>query len=620
MTRDQRDDSSAQASGGKPKDKAAAKERSLRLRRLYLRLTKPAHPLMVRGAVFAALSVAFDFVPYVIAILIAQDALRSTLPDAPTLVALVAAAIICAAIGRCCFGKGVGTCHRADADFRVGARHILLDHFARLPLGWFNDSSSSEVKQAVSDDVLGMHQSVGHAPAEMTGALLTPLIPLVFLFFVDWRLSLLFVAYLAVVIAVSMVFMFRDHSKLKEEYNAANIELSSSVVEMIEGIEVVKTFGSAKHASERFRQAVERLTEIIYVWTKLSAGPFSMLVAFISPGIILALLGVTSVWFIASGWIDFAACVPFLVLGPSIPSGFVTVGSSMNFLNIAVQGLGHVDQILAVKPLPEPVSPQALADADLDVAFDDVSFAYSESDDAPRALEGVEAHLMPGTVSALVGDSGSGKTTFARLIPRFWDPSTGVVGLGGHDLRTLASASVLSKVAVVFQESMMLSLSIRDNIKLARPEATDDEMVQAAKAAQIHDRISEFPRGYDTVIGSSEGDLSGGEAQRVAIARAIVQDAPILVLDEATAHTDPENEGAIQVALGNLSRGRTTVVIAHRLNTIAQADQILVMEAGRIVERGVHDDLLARGGRYAYLWKAQQVSGLGIEGTKEENR
>lgn len=620
MTRNQRDDSSVQTSTGRPKDRAASKERSLRLRRLYLRLTKPAHPLMVRGAILAALSVVFDFVPYVIAILIAQDALRSTLPDVPTLVALVAAAILCAAIGRGCFGGGVGTCHRADADFRVGARHIILDHFARLPLGWFNDTSSSEVKQAVSDDVLGMHQSVGHAPAEMTSALFAPLIPLVFLFIADWRLSLLLVAYLVVLAAVSTAFMLRDHSKLTEEYNAANVELSSSVVEMVEGIEVVKTFGSAKHASERFRQAVERLTEIVYVWTKLSAGPFSLLVAFISPGIILALLGVASLWFITSGWMDFAACVPFLVLGPSIPSGFVTVGSSMNFLNIAIQDLEHVDQILAVKPLPEPENPQTLADADLDIAFDDVSFAYSEGGESPRALDGIDARLMPGTVSALVGDSGSGKTTFARLIPRFWDPSTGTVGLGGRDLRTLASASVLSKVAIVFQESMMLSISVRDNIKLARPEATDDEMVQAAKAAQIHDRIMEFPQGYDTVIGSSEGDLSGGEAQRVAIARAIVQDAPILVLDEATAHTDPENEGAIQVALGNLSLGRTTVVIAHRLNTIAQADQILVMEAGRIVEQGVHDDLLASGGRYAGLWKAQQVGGRGIEEDKEAIR
>ena len=244
----------------------------------------------------------------------------------------------------------------------------------------------------------------------------------------------------------------------------------------------------------------------------------------------------------------------------------------------------------------------------------------------------MNARIAPGTICALVGDSGSGKTTFARLIPRFWDPISGSVRLGGHDLRDVSSQSLLSQVAIVFQESMLLSLSIRDNIKLSCPDATDDEMIEAAKAAQIHERILSFPQGYDSVIGSADcnlpdgvdsplsergGGLSEGQAQRIAIARAILQDAPVLVLDEATAHADPENETAIQTALSRLSHGRTTVVIAHRLNTVTGADQTLVLENGRVIESGRHDELLQANGRYAKLWQTQQVNAFHAHDTEE---
>lgn len=596
-------------------DAQAKKERSAHLKSLYLQLTEPAHPLIIQGMVMSALSATCGFVPYLIAIAIAQAALRDAMPSAGTLALMVVAAIVFAAADRMLFGGGTGICHKADADFRVHARHVLLDHFSKLPLGWFDDRSSSEVKQAVSDDILGMHQTIGHAPTEIVKAVLSPLIPLVILFVADWRMALVFLVYMTVLVVVSMAFMMRDYKTLAARYGEANVELSSAIVEIADGIEVVKTFGSAREAGSRYRDAVEELTDVTFEWTKVTAGPFSMLGGFASPGTVLAFLGLASSLFVAKGWFDFADCVPFLVLGPSIPAGLVTLASGMGFLRTAKQNLEHIAQVLSAEQLPEAEEAERLPGSDLDVAFDETSFSYGES--TRLALDHVSACIAPGTICALVGDSGSGKTTFARLIPRFWDPTSGSVRLGGHDLRDVSSQSLLSQVAIVFQESMLLSLSIRDNIKLSCPDATDDEMIEAAKAAQIHERILSFPRGYDSVIGSADCNLSGGEAQRIAIARAILQDAPVLVLDEATAHADPENETAIQTALSRLSHGRTTVVIAHRLNTVTGADRTLVLEDGRVIESGRHDGLLQANGRYARLWQTQQVNAFHAHGTEE---
>lgn len=597
------------------KERAGRRQKNARLWALYLRLTRPVHRTIVIGMVMSALSVVAGVVPYLVAIAIAQAALRGRLPDPSTLALMVAAAIVCATLDRILFGGGTGVCHRADAGFRVNARHLLLDHFSRLPLGWFGERSSSEVKQAVSDDVLGLHQTIGHAPTEVVRALLSPLVPLVVLFAADWRMALALLAYVAVFVVVSMAFMMRDFEALAVQYNEANVELSSAVVEIAEGIEVVKTFGSARRVGSRYRDAVERLCDVTFEWTKLTAGPFSLLGGFISPGMMLAFLGLASSLFVSWGWLDFAGCVPFLVLGPSIPVAMLTVTSSMSFLRTAEQHLEHLDAVFSAERLAEAAEPRELPSDPMGLRFDEVCFRYAP--DAPLALDRVSARIEPGSVCALVGDSGSGKTTFARLVPRFWDPTSGDVSLGGVDLRELSSQTLLSKVAIVFQESMLLSVSLCDNIRLARPDATDEEVVEAAKAARIHERIMEFPQGYDSVFGSADCELSGGEAQRVAIARAILQDAPVLVLDEATAHADPENETAIQAALSRLSAGRTTIVIAHRLNTVAGADRTLVLGDGRVIEEGTHHELLEAGGRYAELWETQQVSLFAGDDTEE---
>lgn len=577
-------------------------------RRTYLRLIEPVKGRIIGNVAIAALSSACEFVPYLAIARVAQLSITEGVPPSDVLAMWVLVAVAGAAAGRMLFSMATGRCHYADADFRVHVRTVLIEHLGKIPLGWFNDNSSAQVKQAATDDVLNLHQSVGHAPVDVTAALLSPLIPLVYLFTVDVRFALLLVAYFVVVIGVAWPFMMRDFGPLNKRFNEAMVEVSSAAVEMVEGIAVIKTFGSRSRAGARYRAATEELAKACYVWTKRNGNAFSWVSALFSPGAMLVVLLAATLAFVANGVLPLERCVPFLVLGVGVLAGLVNLFRSIRMLQMSLQAADHLASVLNVAPLAEPERPRPAAEGPVRMEFEGVAFAYGEN--LPFVLQDVDVALEPGTVTALVGDSGSGKTTLARLIPRFWDPVSGSVRMNGTELPQMASGEVLSRVAVVFQDSMLLRASIADNIRLGRPGATDEQVQAAARQAQIHDRVMELPQGYDTVLGSEGSDLSGGEAQRVAIARAIVQDAPILVLDEATAHADPENETAIQKALNALAKGRTTVVIAHRLDTIVHADQILVLVGGKVVERGVHEELLAADGHYAALWRSQQVDAL----------
>lgn len=565
------------------------------------RMVAPVRGRMILGAAMSAVSAAFALVPFVAV----AEVVRLLVDGGSTgtVWRWVVVGVVAMVLRTVLYGGALMICHVADVDFVHLLRRQIVRHLRLLPLGWFDDAGSGAVKKAVSDDVTRIHVIVAHLAADLTSAVVVPILSIAYLLTRNAPLTGLLLAYVVLVFLAAAPAMRRGYQAHMDEWNRAQGKVSSATVELIDGIEVVKAYGTASAVFRRFDAAVDRLTHVAYVWTASMGRPAALVTILFFPGTMVAVILGLSLLAVHLGWMDPAGTIPFLLVGVGLPGGYLQVAQLANGMRTAALGATNIDRLLSLAPLPEPTAPAVPPDAT--VVFDGVDFAYVT--DAP-VLRDVSFTLSPGTVTALIGPSGSGKTTISRLLPRFWDVTGGSITIGGVDVRQIPSAALLSRIAIVFQEAVVLTDSVRENIRLGRSEATDEEVEAAARAAQIHDRILALPRGYDTVLGSAEGHLSGGELQRVTIARAFLQDAPIVLLDEATAHADPHGEVEIQQALTRLGAGRSVLVIAHRLSTIVHADQILVLDAGRIVERGRHDDLVRAGGRYARLWQSQNAA------------
>lgn len=491
--------------------------------------------------------------------------------------------------------------HFADAELQLSLRRRIVRHLQRLPLGWFDRRTSGTVRKLVENDVVALHQLVAHAIHDVVTAITVPVVSLVYLFAVQWQLALAALAPL-VVTAVLYPLLMRGGAEKYRQYDESTAALSGATVEFVHGIAVVKRFGQLGSSHRRYRDATKEYVRFVGEWTRETAAMFTVIEIVTSPVVVLVWLLAVGVWLVGMDAATPVDVLPGLLLGLGLTSPLMRLGASAQFLRNATKAQRSLAEFFALAPVPRPASP--LRPAGGDVAFDDVSFGY---DERRRVLHEVAAACAPGTVTALVGASGSGKSTLAKLVPRFYDVQEGVVAIGDADVRRIASAELYREVGFVFQDVQLLRASLRDNIRLTRPGATDDEVEDAARAAQIHDRILRFDRGYDAVVGE-DANLSGGEAQRVTIARALLADTPVLVLDEATAFADPDSEAAIQRALSTLAAERTVLVIAHRLHTITGADQILVLDEGRVVERGAHPELVVAGGRYARMWADYQAN------------
>lgn len=492
--------------------------------------------------------------------------------------------------------------HLADNDLGLRLRRRLADRLGTLPLGWFTERSTGAVRKAVTDDVSAMHHLVGHTVTDLTGAAVVPLVSLGYLAVVDWRLTLVT---LVPIVAAALVYsrMMATAMEGYAEYDRSLVRIGAAAVEFAQGIAVVKAFGQTGRAHRRFADAADAMAEFFLGWVRGTYRRSAVTEVLMSPVFMLSWLLGAGTAFVTAGWAKPLDLLPFALLGLGLTGPLHSIAFSYHDIRTARQAATRVGDLLATTPLTEPAAPREPDGTT--VRFEQAGYSY---DAGTVALDGIDLVLAPGTVTALVGPSGSGKTTLARLLPRFFDPTAGTVRIGGVDLRELGADRLYRLVSFVFQDVQLLRTSVRDNIALARPEASDADVVAAARAAQIHHRITALPRGYDSVVGA-DAQFSGGEAQRVSIARALLADTPILVLDEATAFTDPESEAAITDALSELVAGRTLLVIAHRLSTITAADRIVVLDRGRVVERGRHDELLVADGNYARSWAAHERAG-----------
>ncbi len=496
-------------------------------------------------------------------------------------------------------GAALTITHFADARLQAILRRRMVDRLGRVPLGWFSQQSSGRVRKAAMGDVHDLHQLVAHHAVEMTAAAVMPIGGLVYLIWLDWRLAVLAVALLLPYVA-AYAWMMRGYGEQMTKMDQSNARISSAVAEFVSGIAVVKTFGQSGRAFAAYRQAAIEFVGFFSGWVRPMLRIEAFAVMAISAPVIGLLATACTAWFVDQGWVSASEALAGVLIAIALPTVIQPLGFGAQSRRTAAAAALRIQQLLDAEELPvvpHPDRPEGHL-----VEFEDVRFSY---DGGTEVLHGVSFRCEPGTVTALVGPSGSGKSTLATLLPRFYDVTGGAVRLGGADVRRIAPADLYRQVGFVLQDVQLLHASIADNIRLGRPEAEDEEVRQVCVAARIHDRVLDLPRGYDSVIGE-DARLSGGEAQRVSIARALLADAPVLVLDEATAFADPESEALIQDALSELTVGRTVLVIAHRLSTITGVDQIVALDRGEVAETGCHDQLLAAGGTYARMWEASR--------------
>nr|WP_251021757.1 ABC transporter ATP-binding protein [Streptomyces sp. ISL-98] len=494
--------------------------------------------------------------------------------------------------------SGIG--HILDGQVQLTFRRQLAAQLGRVPIGWFSRRRTGELAKVVGEDVSAVHPFIAHTPGELVSAFVVPLASLIYLFTIDWRLTL--ITLVPVVLAVALVPLMMTPTRLREqeEFDAAMGRIASSVVEFVQGISVVKAFGGSERVHRKFLTAVDDFTSSFFRMVRGLSGIAAGMQVALSPPFVLLVVLICGTALITTGGMAPADLLPFLLLGLGLTAPVAALGHGFDDMQAARRAVGRIRDVLEVQSLPEPAHP--VAPQGHRVELRGVRFGY-EADH--EVLRGIDLVLEPGTVTAIVGPSGSGKSTLVQLLPRFFDPTDGSVALGGVDLRELSSRELYRTVSFVFQDVRLLRASVADNIALAVPHAGFDDVVRAARLANIHDRILELPRGYETVI-NEEAGLSGGEAQRISIARALLADAPVLVLDEATAFADPQTERAVRRALAMLEGDRTILVIAHRLETIADADTVVMLDNGSIVECGKPAELLAQNGKFAAFWQSQR--------------
>ncbi|MDR0278784.1 MAG: ABC transporter ATP-binding protein/permease [Paucimonas sp.] len=502
----------------------------------------------------------------------------------------------CLFLGMLLISIGEMLAHLADNHITRQLRLAITRRLARVPLGWFTERASGEVKQAMQDDIDTLHSLTAHYYTTLGRTLGAVSGAVVYLFAMDWRMALVSL------LPFPLFLLFytratRASAANMPAFGAQMGRINNAVVEFVNGIPVVKAFGLEGKAHGSYREAVDGFAAAFDDFTKPLVSAMANAHALVTPVAVLGVVLAFGTLFSSLGWMRAVDILPFALVAPGMCAPLLLMSYLSHDLHAATAAAARVHELLHTPVLETPAQRPALPEQPA-IRVEHLGYSY---DGETPVLDDVSFDLEPGTVTAIVGASGSGKSTLARLLLRFFDPTQGRITLGGVDLRELDSTQLYRHIGFVLQDVRLIHASLRDNIALGRPSASQEAIEQAARTANIHQRILALPRGYDSVIGE-DVQLSGGELQRVSIARAVLLDPALLVLDEATAAADAENEVQIQQALSRFAQGRTLLVIAHRLDTVMHADQILVLDHGRVRERGSHEQLLARNGHYARLW------------------
>lgn len=481
----------------------------------------------------------------------------------------------------------------------------LIDHTGALPLGYHSVNPSGKQRKIIEKNTDNLETLIAHQIPDSVQSAVLPIAFLAFMFLYDWRLSL--ICLLPILIGfVILASMLKGASEgLAQQYQKSAEDISNAATEYVRGISVVKVFGQTANSFRRYKAAVKEYSDYVIKYALSMENSDSAYNAVIN-GIFFFLIPGGIILFNSGGGSErmILSFIFFAVLIPAVVTILNRIMKSSSNLMVAKSSLDAIDRVFNEKPLPEAKAPKA--PAGYDIILENVSFAYEENTE--KALAGVSLTIKQGTVTALVGESGGGKSTIANLIARFWDVQEGCVKIGGIDVRDMDYGAWMKQVSIVFQDTSLFKMSILDNVAFYTPEASREDILRALHLAQCDDILEKLPNGAETVIGTKGVYLSGGEMQRIALARAILKDAPVVLLDEATAFADAENEHLIQKALDELLRGKTVLMIAHRLSTVIHADQICVLAHGKITERGTHTGLLKAGGIYARMFKEYQSS------------
>ena len=556
---------------------------------------KPYHGKFIGSIILAVLGVACQMVPYFCVAHIVTLMLSGEQDFSSYMTACIVA--LCGYLGKVVFANlSTVISHTATYYTLRDLRENITEKLARVPMGTILDMPSGQYKTTIVDRVEGMESTFAHLIPEMTANVLVPLVIAVYLFLLDWRMALLSLVTLVVGLAVMSAGM-KNYPVKWEGAVKAGKQMANAIVEYIGGIEVVKAFSQSAGSYKKYSDAVNYNANYYVDWMRENQKTMSAYNA-ILPSVLICVLPCGFAFWL-SGSLELSTFLSIVIFSLGLIGPIIAAFTFTDDLAVLGTNVEEISQLLNAEELNHKETPIKLEDTG--ISLRSVSFSY---DGTTEVLHDVNLAIHPGTMTALVGPSGSGKSTVAKLIAGYWDVTSGSITLGGHELKDMPLSEIADQISYVSQDNYLFNRSIRENIRMGRPSATDAEVEQAAKQSGCDAFIRKLDNGYDTVVGSAGSHLSGGERQRIAIARAMLKNAPVVILDEATAYIDPENEALVQKAISTLTVGKTLIVIAHRLSTIVGADNIVVVKDGTIHAQGTHEKLLETCPLYRDMWQA----------------